>query len=109
MNKRLILIILFVLVSSLKCLKQNDFCYFDQSNNAKKSKCHSEYSIKWIKCGDILCAKNVHSCKMLRIFSSVKRREGKKDTKTFVAFMHKIKDCPEPSKYKWNSKYPSIF
>lgn len=107
MNKRLILIILFVLVSSLKCLKQNEFCYFDQSINEKKSKCHSKlYSIK---CGDILCAKNEHSCQKLRIFSSVKRSQGKKDTKIFLAFMHKIKDCPEPLKYKWNSKYPSIF
>ncbi len=96
------IIFLFLTISSslIYCIdfKYDDLCYPKQNNNNKEFTCHGKYNFS---CGDFLCIKNQYNCQILSLFSSLKGEHKNK----YQLFMSKVKDCPQPPKYKWNLKY----
>jgi hypothetical protein len=92
MNK---FIFLFFIVSFIECtnLKIDDLCY---PKEQKDLKCYgNNYSFA---CGDFICTKNQYICHVLSLFSGLQGEHRK----NYESFMIKIKNCPEPPKYKWN-------
>ena len=90
----MLVIYLFIIVSLIEgtILKIDDLCY---PKAEKELKCYGNYSFF---CGDFICTKNQYICHVLSLFSGL-RGEHRKN---YESFMTKIKNCPEPPKYKWN-------
>jgi hypothetical protein len=91
----IILILLFILIKLMECLRYNELCYPDKN---KKYDCHGIHSFN---CADIVCTKNQYSCQLLSLFSELK---GIKKI-NYEKFMKKIQNCPEPPKVKSKPKY----
>jgi hypothetical protein len=91
MKKIIFLIFLITFIQCNKFKFSNDVCF---PKAGKKIQCFGKHSYN---CGDFVCITNQYHCHMLSIFSYSKGKHQEK----YQSFMKRIKECPEPPKYKW--------
>lgn len=93
------IIIILVLIVSIDCIKNSDFCH-----NQNKQECDGG-KFKF-SCADILCAKNEKKCQSLTLLSNFSKfQKNKRDynyeKKKFETFMRQIKDCSSSHKMRY--------